>query len=270
MSDLTFDAQIKAVDEAGDGRGRFSAYVSIFGNVDRVGDRVVPGAFAKTLEAWRARGTKIPVIWSHQAQDPLMTIGEADPHKMTEDEKGLHVEDAVLFTDSNDRAAYVHALMKSDVVSQFSFRYVVPRGGTRRAAKGVLELTELELIEIGPCVAGVNPATELVSVKADDDEGEKAGAQFSSASRAQMRAIHDEIVTSLGKLRAMIGDPEETPKTDEAVEAKADGQPETTAPTGSEAEAEPEPEDDRERRARDIERQLQDTALQRAQLHAVQ
>jgi Caudovirus prohead serine protease len=50
-------------DEAG---GTFEAIVSVFGNVDLVGDRVVKGAFKSSLKRWRESDDPIPVIWSHQ------------------------------------------------------------------------------------------------------------------------------------------------------------------------------------------------------------
>jgi HK97 family phage prohead protease len=45
--------------------GTFEATVAVFNNVDKGGDRIIPGAFAKTLAQWEASGDPIPVIFNH-------------------------------------------------------------------------------------------------------------------------------------------------------------------------------------------------------------
>jgi hypothetical protein len=56
-------------------------------------------------------------------------------------------------------------------LKEFSFGYSVPSGGQRKADDGANELIEIDLYEIGPTLKGMNPATELHSVKsaASDD-----------------------------------------------------------------------------------------------------
>lgn len=71
-------AEFKAL--PGDQRGRFEALVAVFDNVDGQGDRVLDGAFQKSLQEWRLSGAPIPVIWQHQWQNPNAHIGFADPH----------------------------------------------------------------------------------------------------------------------------------------------------------------------------------------------
>jgi hypothetical protein len=60
-----------------DSAGEFEALVAVFGNVDKGGDRIMPGAFTKTLAAWRASGDPVPVIWSHDWNTPDAHIGVA-------------------------------------------------------------------------------------------------------------------------------------------------------------------------------------------------
>ena len=45
--------------------GNVEALVSVFGNVDYQGDRVMKGAFDVSLLKWAVSGDPIPVIWSH-------------------------------------------------------------------------------------------------------------------------------------------------------------------------------------------------------------
>jgi hypothetical protein len=54
---------------------------------------------------------------------------------------------------------------RSQIADGFSFCYRVPVGGQRRAKDGANELRELELVELGPTLKGMNPATELHAVK---------------------------------------------------------------------------------------------------------
>ena len=68
--------------------GVFEALVSTY-DVDRVRDRVVPGAFAASLDAWRRSGKRIPVVWSHEVHNPSLVIGSADPHASRETSSGL-------------------------------------------------------------------------------------------------------------------------------------------------------------------------------------
>ena len=146
--------------------GEFQALVSVFGNVDRGGDRIMPGAFAESLERWRKSGDPVPIIWSHEWQTPDAHIGVADPHDVVETDRGLLVR-GKLDIDDNDIARRVYKLMSRRSLKEFSFGYSVPPGGERRAKDGANELIELDLVEVGPTLKGMNPATELHSVKGD-------------------------------------------------------------------------------------------------------
>lgn len=152
-------AEIKAVKDAP--VGTFEAIVSVFGNVDMGGDRVVKGAFADTLAEWKASGDPIPVIWSHEWDDPKSHIGYVE--QAEERDEGLYVK-AVLDVENNDRAAYVARLLKERRVREFSFGYFTkeyedvedPDYGTVR------ELKAVDLFEVGPTLLGMNPDTVLL------------------------------------------------------------------------------------------------------------
>ena len=55
--------------------GVFEAIVAAY-NLDSVGDKIAPGAFAETLAEWKGRGDPIPVLWSHMSADPDDHVGE--------------------------------------------------------------------------------------------------------------------------------------------------------------------------------------------------
>lgn len=152
-------AQFKAVSDAP--AGTFEAIVSVFGNVDLGGDRVVPGAFTRTLADWDASGDPIPVIWSHEWDDPMSHIGYVE--KAEERPEGLYVR-ARLDVDNNERAAYVARLLKERRVREFSFGYFAKgwRDTDDEEYGRVRELTEIDLFEVGPTLLGMNPDTVLL------------------------------------------------------------------------------------------------------------
>lgn len=150
----------KVTDAKADGTA--TAIVSVFGNVDLGGDRVIPGAFSRSLEDWKAKGDPIPVIWSHDWDNPESFVGWADPSTIKETDAGLEVP--MQFDLDRPRAEQVHHLLKTRRVTQFSFGYFArayqdvedPDYGTVR------ELTDIDLFEVGPTLLGMNPETELL------------------------------------------------------------------------------------------------------------
>jgi HK97 family phage prohead protease len=170
---------ISSVKADDDDAGTFEAIVAVFGNVDFAGDRIVEGAFATTIERWKASGDPIPVIWSHQWHDPAAYIGTVDPDNIAElpagsDELpesirefgGLRIK-ADLDTD-DPNGAKVHKLLKSRTVREFSFAYDVLEEA-KNEDDNINELLEIDLIEVGPTLKGANPLTELVGAKAFDE-----------------------------------------------------------------------------------------------------
>lgn len=161
--------------------GTFEAVVAVFSNVDLGGDRIVPGAFAKSLARWAESGDPIPVIWSHQWDDPFNHIGEVVEAKEIypgdetlpapiRDLGGLWVKARLDMDEPKARQAW--KLLKRRRTKEFSFAYDVMPSGERRASDGANDLVELDLIEVGPTLKGMNPATQLVDVKHQEDNME--------------------------------------------------------------------------------------------------
>lgn len=192
----TAPATFTAVDEAA---GTFEALVAVFGNVDAVGDRLMPGAFAKTLAAWAASGDPVPVIWSHQWTDPHMHLGAVT--SAVETPQGLLVR-GTLDLDA-PVAAQVYRLLKGRRVREFSFAYDVVT--SRTGADGANELVEVALLEVGPTLKGANPATALLDVKAAPDEKAEAIAAASARQDNAPRPRYADpasVLTELDILRA--------------------------------------------------------------------
>ncbi len=141
--------------------GKVRALVSVFGNVDLGGDRIVPGAFTDTLKAWADSGDPIPFIWSHQWDNPDAHIGVVTAARETAD--GLEV-DAQIDLD-RPFAAQVHHLLMNRRVTQFSFGYAATDYAWVSASDDTDEVRELravDLFECGPTLLGMNPATQLL------------------------------------------------------------------------------------------------------------
>jgi HK97 family phage prohead protease len=135
------------------------ALVSVYGNVDYQGDRVMPGAFTNTLAKWKASGDPIPVIWSHDWADPFAFLGTVA--KATDTPEGLVVE-CDLDKDT-EFSRQVLKLLETRRVKNWSFAYDVI--DERTAEDGANELRELDILEVGPCLSGANPLTDTLSRK---------------------------------------------------------------------------------------------------------
>jgi len=145
--------------------GRVRALVSVFGNVDFQGDRVIPGAFARTLKDWRKRGDPIPFIWSHQWGDLNAHVGWCPPDMAEETEKGLEVTAYLPLDDPP--SAKVYGLLRTRRVRQFSFAFDVEE---EKRTDDANELRRLTLYECGPCLLGANSSTETLEVAAREVE----------------------------------------------------------------------------------------------------
>jgi HK97 family phage prohead protease len=218
MKHKTFDlVEVKADGEAGE----FSALASVFGNVDLGGDRMMPGSFTKTLENWRQSGKPLPVVWSHDWDDPMKYIGKADPRAVMETDEGLLVQGKFDIGDGNPVADQVYKLAKDGVVTGWSFGYTVPDGGQKRAKDGVNEVREVDLIEVGPTLKGMNPEAQTQAVKAlaAADEAESIDLSHPEAMAKSLREIADKLAPETSQNVAV-----EDATDEEPLEAKSQAQ----------------------------------------------
>lgn len=151
--------------------GTVFGYASIFGNVDQGGDRVVSGAYTKSLQS----GRRVRMLWQHDTKE---VIGGWSVLK--EDEMGLWVEGN--FNMDVQRGREAHSLMKNSQIEGLSIGYRIPDGGAKRADDGAFELTEIDLREISIVTMPMNEAS-LAMAKAAQNSHEiterlKAGDQL--------------------------------------------------------------------------------------------
>ncbi len=126
------NCQVKAIGQ--DGERRFSGYASKFGGFDAYGDRVMKGAFEKTLQN---RTRPVRMRWNHYG--PVIGVWE----KMYEDDIGLYVEGSL--TPGHSVAEDAYASLRHGAVDAMSIGYI-PR--EEEMVEGVNELREIELIEV--------------------------------------------------------------------------------------------------------------------------
>jgi HK97 family phage prohead protease len=120
--------------------GRVEGYASLFGQRDRGGDTVMPGAFARSLARIGAEGRQVKFLWQH---DPGRPVGVWE--RVTEDARGLFVSGRLL-TDVA-AGAEAKALLAAGAVDGLSIGYRTVKAETDRATGG-RRLHEIELWEV--------------------------------------------------------------------------------------------------------------------------
>lgn len=211
----TMPARVKAADD-GSSEGVVEALVATY-DVDSIGDRIVPGAFAKSLEEWRESGQPIPFIWSHMHDDIDAYLGDVIDAKETDD--GLWVKAQIDLDDDKSRKAF--KLLKGGRVRQYSFAYEVRDSEEK---DGETLLRDLKLFEVGPTLIGMNQQTRTLVVKAMNGTTElKAGRVISAANETSLREASDAIARVLAQLDSQ---PEaDEPSEEEEEEAGKESQP---------------------------------------------
>lgn len=119
--------------------GVISGYASLFGIVDQGNDKVMAGAYTKSLAKAKEQSRNIKMLWQH---DPSQPIGVWE--SVTEDEKGLKVTGRLLDEVAKGREA--KALIEAGAMDGLSIGYQ-----TRKATKGndgSRELRDLDLWEV--------------------------------------------------------------------------------------------------------------------------
>jgi HK97 family phage prohead protease len=181
MKHESYDLVEFKADESAGGLGLFAAIVSVFNNIDRHGDRVVPGAFTKSIERWRKSGNPVPVVWSHEHKDPEAYIGSVDPENLKETPRGLVVA-GQLDIENNTKAHRIYNLLSTGRLKQWSFAYEVKE--ERIAEDLARELVELDLFEVGPTLIGANAEAMTLAVKEAEVEAKAVDDSAWDANRA--------------------------------------------------------------------------------------
>lgn len=134
---------------------QFDGHGAVFGNVDRGGDVILPGAFKRTLAEHQSEGTLPSMFWMH---DPTRVPGKW--LSMSEDETGLQTKGELAQTDLGKE---VHTLLKMDAVKGLSIGYIPTQ--TDYSNDGVRLIKEVDLLEVSVVSIPMNPKAQIVHVK---------------------------------------------------------------------------------------------------------
>ena len=234
--------EIKAGPDDGLAEGEFTAYASVYDNVDSYGDVVSKGAFANTLASWKDSGAPIPLYWGHNIADPDFNIGEIV--EATEDDRGLLVK-ARLDLD-NPKSAQTYRLLKGRRVREMSFGFATVKDSSGEVeGRPVRRLDEVKLFEVSVVPVGANPDTEVIAVRAAASSlamQAKAGRTFSTKNEDTVRAVVSDLREAADSLEAMLpasneeaGASDDSDNEDDQDKASAEGSVESKSSASPEA-----------------------------------
>ncbi|MDH7639587.1 HK97 family phage prohead protease [Sphingomonas oryzagri] len=131
---------------------RFAGYAALFDTIDRGGDLIRKGAFARAV----ASGRSVPLLWQHR---PERLIGRIE--SIAEDQRGLRVIGR-LTPDAGNEAA---ALLRDGAVGGLSFGYRVRAKEARHHGR---TLTDLDLVEVSLVTFPMQPGARVHAVHEED------------------------------------------------------------------------------------------------------
>ncbi len=146
----TFQLEMKS-----NGDGLVKGYASVFDSVDSYNDRVVRGAFKKTLEEAEKTGRYPKMLWQHSETD-LIGFWKI----LKEDDTGLYVEGQL--TQDVAKAREAQALIADGAIDGLSIGYRVKKALRGKDDRSVRLLTEVELLEISLVTFPANQAARLI------------------------------------------------------------------------------------------------------------
>lgn len=171
MIHKTFTAETKVLGDPE--QGVVECVFSATGNVDRQGDRIVPGAFAKAL----AGKGSVPVVFAHAWQDISQVLGRTTSmREMLPGDPGLPeslrskgyggVKATIQFEMGvqSGREAFTH--LKNGNLTQYSFAFDIDKDG-EKTEDNVREIKSIsELFEVTVALIGANQLTTTLVAKA--------------------------------------------------------------------------------------------------------
>jgi HK97 family phage prohead protease len=240
-----FGASISAQPE-----GVIEAIVSVFSNTDLANEKVMPGAFAKSIS------TKLPkVVWQHDWRSPIgktlevreLQAGDPRLPANLSDFGGLYVKGQLNLKTQRGKEAYED--LAFGAIDEFSIGYQVIKDNVEEKS-GTRELHEILLREWSPVLVGCNDSTALLSVKEIDTANEpatlanqvesmlacgvqlanrfkslhelrtKEGRVFSATNRQRIGAVRDSMRSVADELHTLLEMSEPQPKAADDLEVR--------------------------------------------------
>lgn len=149
---ITVPLEIKSLES-----GQFEGYGSTFGNIDLGGDVVVKGAFEDSLERYRKDGEWPQMYWMHKPdQVPGVWLD------MREDAKGLKVKGEPIETTIGKD---LKVMLNRKAVRALSIGFSLDERGDYEFRDGLRFLKRINLWEVSPVTAPMNPKAKILAVK---------------------------------------------------------------------------------------------------------
>ncbi len=199
--------------------GIVETIISVTGMVDNVKDRIMPGAYAKTLAKRKPKG-----VWSHDWDTPVsktLSVKEllpGDPELPGRMPNGdpwpqgagaLKVKTQFNLDTQRGREAYSDVTFFGDE-QEWSIGYNVPVGGAQVDTKsGVREIGTLELYEYSPVLFGAMPLARTTSVK----EAQLALKALKGGAASWLNEVDDGVVAGVAEYAAPSTNDEEGSET---------------------------------------------------------
>lgn len=144
-----------------------TGYASKFGNIDLVGDMIMPGAFTKTINERGPIGkNEIWFLHNHSTDSPL-----GKPSVLKEDNYGLYFESKIVDTEIGED---ILKLYQEGLINQHSIGFSTIKQNKVDATAGnpaYYQIQEVKLYEFSSVLWGANPDTPFMGMKSLDAKG---------------------------------------------------------------------------------------------------
>lgn len=144
-----------------------TGYASKFGNIDLVGDMIMPGAFTKTVNERGPQGkNEIWFLHNHSTDSPL-----GKPSVLKEDNYGLYFESKIVDTEIGED---ILKLYQEGLINQHSIGFSTIKQNKVDATAGnpsYYQIQEVKLYEFSSVLWGANPDTPFMGMKSLDAQG---------------------------------------------------------------------------------------------------
>ena len=139
-----------------EGQGEFSGYASTH-QVDHADDRILAGAFSKTLARWTSKKGRFPhIYWEHDKEEIIAVCKH-----LQEDEHGLYVQGKLLMDLPKAQQAYT-SLQRG--INGLSIGFFVMKAFSNN---GIRTIQEAELKEISFVQRPCNDSARIHEYKSD-------------------------------------------------------------------------------------------------------
>lgn len=162
---LAAPLELKAI--GGTDEGTFSGYGAVFGNVDVIGDKILPGAFADTLAERKLSGRPLPMHFNHGLPDVGGERAIGVWRVVEEDNAGLRVEGKISGM-GTDRGRFYFERLRDGAISGLSIGFKaksVAYGRTGAPGEARRTISALSLAEVSIVDDPANPHARISGVK---------------------------------------------------------------------------------------------------------